>query len=249
MAKGKELTTPAPVTLGDRELIADRVKLANATINEFVATVYEGVRGKIDELRVELGAELASQRVADAMARLNEINAEVKALADEAVDAPDPVTFRLLLMKIAILKTTFTGRYRAAMSSIPGAPDEATTAKEVNKLFDAVIKDIGTRRKEDEDRPLPEAPVEAIGALTAPEVSTTSSAPEPAKEPPTAEPEPEPEPAQEPPVAEPEPEPELVGAGVGSAEPAEPVASVVPMASPLLRPDNRPNNGHRKSRR
>ena len=263
MSKKAELAAIEPAIPTDRELVASRVALANATIAEFVATLFDGVRGKVDELRVELGAELAAQRVSDAMTRLNEINAEVSALANEAVAAADPVTFRLILTKIAILKTTFTSRYRVAVASVPGAPDEGTIGKEVSKLFDAVIKDIGDRRKEGSSRPLPEAPAsEEAGVTEEPEPvparrpveavvvepgsTEPPAAPEPASEP-SSEPEapevpvptpPAPEPEPEP-VPAPEPEPELVGAAAG-----EPVPMVVPsMGLPKSR------NGKHGSRR
>ncbi len=164
----KKTDAPVATLPTDRELVQQRVAQANDTIQQFVATLFDGVRGKIDDLKIELGSALLAERVSDAMLRLGEINAEVRALADEAVAAEDDVIFRLMLTRIAILKVSFTARYKAALLVVPGGPDEGTITKEVAKLFDGIAKDIAAKRKAGDPRPLPAAPAqEEVGVLTA----------------------------------------------------------------------------------
>lgn len=159
-----EIAEPAVPT--ELELVQQRVAQAGVAINEFTNILFDGVRGKIEDLKAQLSAELLAQRVSDAMIRLSEINNEVKLLADEAAAATDQVTFRLLLTRIAILKVSYSARYKAALSLVPGGPDDATIAKEVGKLFDAIVKEIGDRRK-DATRPLLPAPAaEEAGETT-----------------------------------------------------------------------------------
>ncbi len=153
----------------DRELVRQRVVETNGAINDFVATLFDGVRSKVADLRTELSAEMLAQRVSDAMVRLGEINLEVSALATEAAQAPDDITYRLLLTRIAILKTSFAARYKAAVGLVPGGPDEGTIGKEVQKLFDGVAKDIADRRKKAASDPFGGAPAEEVGVLTLPD--------------------------------------------------------------------------------
>ena len=213
----------------DKELVAQRVGDANAIVQDFVTAIFSGVQGKVADLRADLEAGLAAARVKDAQGRLAEINAEVQRLADEAAAARDDVTFRLLIVQIAILKGSFAGRYAAAVSVVPGAADAAAVEKEVTKLFDGVINGIKARRKEADRPPVP-APAERLDTLapgptvivrelpaaappapepapaaeadpgsTAPPSASSAAAPEPFSA--AAAPEPEPEVAPEP-VAE-----------------------------------------------
>lgn len=157
---GKKGETAVAVPPTEKELVQQRVGDANAIVQEFVAAIFSGVQSKVLDLRADLEAGLAAARVRDALGRLTEINAEVQQLADEAAAAADDVTFRLLVTQIAILKGSYGARYAAAVGVVPGAADPATIAKEVDKVFEAVVAGVKAKRKEAATRPPAAAPAE-----------------------------------------------------------------------------------------